>query len=203
MRLSICIPTVIGREEKFDHLYTYIKAQIVKNNLEKDIEIISEKDNKEMSIGKKRDILYNRAKGVFSVQVDDDDWLDSNYIAEVYTRLNANDCVGYIEHCTINGEESLSKISIECKEWKELQPHQNSKFKYFRTPFFKTPIRTELCKRVGVNDMRYSEDHDFSKRIFPFLMTESFINKPMYFYSANSLTREQHNLRYGIVQPKR
>lgn len=203
MRLSICIPTVKGREEIFSGLYVFLSAQITRLNLEKEVEIITEKDNKEISIGKKRDILYRKSKGLFSVQIDDDDWTDQNFVQKVYSVLNKDiDCVGYIEHCTINGKEQLSKISVSCKNWYELKTPIDG-FTYFRTPFFKSPIKTEICRKVGVADMRFGEDHHFSKRIFPLLSKEVFINEKMYFYSANSLTRDQHNLRYGIIQPKR
>lgn len=195
MRLSICIPTIVGREEQFTRLYTELDNQIKLARLEHDIEIISEKDNKEISIGAKRDILYKRAKGKYCVHIDDDDLIVDDYIQTVYEHLNGVDCIGYVERCIINGQVQYSKISNEFLEW---ETKEENGFHYKRTPFFKTPILTEICQRVGVEDMRFGEDHDFARRVKPHLKIEIFINKVMYLYSANSLTAEQHKERYGL-----
>lgn len=197
--LTICIPTVEGRHEQFDNLIFKLRNQHDSVSTS-DVEILSYKDNKEISIGEKRNRLYNYAQGLFTVMLDDDDDIPDDYISTTIEAIKSNpdvDCIGYVERCVINGVTQYSKISNIYPEW--ATPNNDSQFNYHRTPFFKVPIKTELCKQVGVANLRFGEDHDFAKRIKPLLKTETFIDKVMYYYTANSLTPEQHKERYGIL----
>ena len=195
MNLSILIPTVNGREAQFEKLYDFISSQIGKLP----IEILHFKDNKQLSIGTKRNELYKMARGLFSVMIDDDDMVSPDYCQTINEVIESNqmDCIGYFESCLINGEKKKSVISLKCKEWQSHESPVNG-FHFNRNPFFKVPIKTDICQKVGVKDMRYAEDHDFAIRIYPHLQKEYFIYKEMYFYSANSLTATEHKNRYGI-----
>lgn len=196
--LSIQIPTVVGREKSFNDLYAFINYQITKHRLQDDVEVIYQKDNKQMSIGDKRQALYLMADAEYSVQIDDDDYVHNDYVKLICDQLTwlkdtkrpLPDCIGYYEKCYINGVESESTISNKYFDWAEL-----SNGNHIRTPFFKTPIKTEICLQVGVNDMRFGEDHDFARRIKPLLINEVFIYEYMYIYRHVSTP---HNERYGI-----
>lgn len=199
MKLTIAIPTVIGREAQFEALQAELFIQRKVYGFVNSVEIISLCDNKEISIGAKRQKLYEMAKGEYTVQIDDDDWIAPTYIEDVMKALLYNlDCIGYVERCIINGKTMYSKISNEFADWATVSPNEIDGFHYQRTPFFKVPIKTSICLQVGVNDLRFGEDHDFARRIKPKLITEVFIPKALYYYTADSLTPEQHNERYGI-----
>ena len=194
-KLCICIPTVVGREPQFEYLFNKIGNQVRDLNLTDEIDCVVFKDNKEISIGMKRDRMYKMSKAYFTVQIDDDDDVADDYIKTVYDTIVANpdvDCIGYMERCVMDGVTKYSKISLECNEWRTLPDG------YERTPFFKVPIRTAVCQRVGVADMRFGEDHDFANRIKEHLKSEVFIDKALYYYTGNSLTAEQHKERYGL-----
>jgi glycosyltransferase involved in cell wall biosynthesis len=195
-RLTICVPTVIGREEVCNKLLDEINKQIAENKLEKEIEVILDKDNKEVSIGAKRQRMYSAAKGIFAVQLDDDDWIAPDYIKLCYEgTLKDVDCIGYHEFCTFDGiKPKLSDFSIKYPAWKEYNYPLNG-FSHVRTPFCKSPIKTDICKKVGVKDMRFGEDHDFAIRVYPLLKKEHYINKAMYFYRYKT---EEHKKKYGI-----
>lgn len=198
IKLSILIPTIPERSWQFGILLNSIERQIKELNTNEVEVIYNDAPKGEISIGLKRDNLYKLAEGVYSVQIDDDDLVSVEYIKTVLAAISdGKDCIGYIENCVINGEHKKSLLSLSCKEWKEFKTPIEC-FTYHRTPFFKTPIKTELCVQTGVKDLRFGEDHDFAKRIYPLLKTETFINKEMYFYSANSLTENEHKERYGI-----
>jgi glycosyltransferase involved in cell wall biosynthesis len=196
VRLSICIPTVKGREKTFESLYREICLQIEQHNLKKEVQVVVEKDNKEISIGAKRDKMYKKAKGLFSVQIDDDDFIPKDYVKTIYdATFHKVDCIGYHEYCTFDGgRPQKSDFSLKHKMWRDFNPPKNG-FHHARTPFCKTPILTKICQKVGVKDMRFGEDHDFAVRVFPFLKTEHYINRTMYFYRYKT---EIHNQKYGI-----
>lgn len=200
MILSICIPSVIGREAGLNRLLAHLQKQVADNGLENEVEIITDVDNKEVSIGAKRDRMYRACKGKYAVQIDDDDWVADDFVKEVRrAAMSGCDCIGYQEHCLMDGAVKMSDFSLRYNAWQEYRNGPNKfGFNHLRTPFTKTPILTEICRRVGVSDSRFGEDHDFAKRVHPYLKSEEYINKVMYYYTSNSLTRKQHNERYGI-----
>ena len=57
-----------------------IYSQIGDLKAESKVEVIVICDNKEISIGEKRNRLYTAASGEFSVQIDDDDDVAGNYV---------------------------------------------------------------------------------------------------------------------------
>ena len=201
--LSILIPTIPEREKQFKAITAKLINQAFLCGSKDEVEFVfNSKPKGTISIGLKRDEMYKKAKGLFAVQIDDDDDVPDYFVETILRTIKNNssvDCIGYYERCLINGVKKRSKISVLSKEWRENKIPING-VDYLRTPFFKTPIKTELCQKTGVLDMRFGEDHDFAKRIFPLLKSESFINKVMYFYTANSLTQQQHKERYGITE---
>jgi len=199
--LSVLMPTVYGREEQLSSLLGELHRQIIQFDLEGQVEILTEIDNKEMTIGEKRDRLYLKAKGLYSVQIDDDDMVNGTYLKDVIEACKKGaDCVGYLESVIMDGIEYSSIISLVNAKWETFPTTKEGLVKYLRTPFFKVPIKTSICQIVGVQHMRYGEDHDFAIRIKPLLNTEVYIGKTMYFYESQTLTKEQHNKRYGITK---
>lgn len=204
--LSICIPTIVTREQQFNKLYSEIERQIKAGGYENKVQLIFECDNKEISIGAKRQLLLNRSEGLYNVQIDDDDWIAEDYIETIIQRIvfdnTVYDCIGYYEKCVFENRVEYSSLSIESKSWRTLNPAQftrygSPKINHLRTPFCKTPILTSICKKVGYSDMRFGEDHDFAKRVYPFLESELFIIKEMYIYQYK---QEEHFKKYGIVR---
>ena len=193
MKLSILIATIEERAEMFNALVSEIEKQVTK-----DVEILSLCDNKEMSIGTKRDKLYNMANGEYSVMIDDDDSISKDYVKLVIPALKTKpDCVGYKEWVNFNGVNRGSIFSLKFKEWENCKPVRHGIW-YHRTPFCKTPIKTEICRKVGVKDMRFAEDHDFAKRVYPYLKTEVFIDEFLYFYQTMPMDAATIAKRYGI-----
>lgn len=196
MRLTIAIPSIVERQSEFEKRKSYIEKQIAVNGLEKEVELIYLIDNREMTIGEKRERLYSMAKGEYCVQIDDDDKVPSNYVYNVWLATHAKvDCIGYLEEVLIGGRVFRSKHSIAYQKWEDV-PTAPDGIRFRRTPFCKTPIRTELCRKAGVPHLRFAEDEGFANRIRPMLNTEIFINDIMYIYQAPNLTRSEMRRRY-------
>jgi len=195
--LSLCIPTVFGREVQFNKLLNELQRQMAEDTLQGIVEIIVNKDNKEISIGHKRQLMYEKCNGIYSVQIDDDDMVSGEYLKTIITAcLNDDDCIGYIENCNINGIISKSLIGCQYSNWIENLKTKEFGCTRFRTPFFKIPIKTQFCLETKVNDIRFGEDVDFATRIYPLIKSMTFIPEEMYFYIYK--TEKTHNERYGI-----
>lgn len=197
MLLSILIPTTIDRREQFIKLKSELKRQIVEGGFVDSVEIKSCEDNKEISVGQKRNMLYAAANGKYSVQWDSDDWIHPDGIKIILQAAKeGKDCITYKEHCTMDGEAKFSNFSLQYTDWNgEGNNILSDGFHFQRTPFFKTPILTSICQQVGVADMRYGEDHDFARKIKSLLKTETHIDEFIYLYQHAST---EFNERYGI-----
>lgn len=191
--LTIAIPTIESRYKQFNELFAYLENQIEHWNLKYKVELIYESDNKEISIGAKRQKLIDKASGKYLVMIDDDDWVASDYVIDIVNACDSDsDCIGYLEECVFDGKrKAVSCISRQYNRW----ANNVGIYNYVRSPFFKIPIKTEICKQVGCGDLRFGEDSDFATRIYPHIKSECFINKKLYFYRYNN---EEFNSKYGI-----
>ncbi len=207
-KLSILIPTVVGREEQVTRLENKLCLLIKPHTgfirtintiygcFNNDVEIIFFKDNKEMTIGEKRELLYKEANGLYSLQIDDDDDIADNGIELILDAIKNNpgvDCITYRENCMMNGKYYSSNHSLKYDDWAD----KFDGFDYVRTPFYKDVIRTDIAKSVPFEHIRYGEDHAWARTLKPHLKTEAHIDEEIYFYIHNS-TPEKHNERYGI-----
>lgn len=194
--LTIMIPTTIDRDEMYEKLVAELVNQMAELRLElnKDIEIVSIRDNKEISVGLKRQRLLEMAKGIWVVGFDSDDFPHPDYIHDIwnvlYTKPNI-DHVGFLEDCTIDGEKSLSIFSIRHKQWAE----NMDGYDHVRCANPKSVIRRTKALQVGYQDLRFGEDRIFSEAVTPLLDSEIFIDKPLYNYIHVSTS---FNERYGV-----
>jgi len=192
--LSILIPTVLERSERFIRLKNFIDSQIKEYDLNGLVEVLFIQDNKELTIGEKRNRLYRMANGVYSWQIDDDDSIHHQAIPLIVDELMGEDCdcVGFKELCIFDGKRvESSNFSIKYGGWAD----NVDGFNHVRTPFFKTPIKTRLCLQCPVPPIRFGEDHAFAQAIYPLLQKENYIDDFIYWYLHND---SPHNQRYGI-----
>ena len=192
--LTIMLPTTIDRREQFAKLLEEIKRQIVANKYEDIVEVVINEDNKEISIGKKRQELLEASSGKWVVGIDSDDWISEDYLHDIVMALKNNtqiDHVGFLEDCDINGEKSLSIFSIRHKHWAE----NFDGYDHIRCANPKSVILREKALMVGFEDSRFGEDRIFSEAVTSLLTSEIFIEKSLYLYRHIST---EHNERYGI-----
>ena len=193
--LSILIPTVVGREKQYKHLLNRImKSGNGFDILSGRVEYIKFCDNKEITIGEKRERLYQMANGLYSWQIDDDDELAPNAIELILNAIKSNPeipCITFREKCMMNGVYKSSNHSIRYYQWMDNQDG----FDYVRSPFYKDVIRTDIAKSVPFPHIRYNEDEQWSKALKPFLTDEIHINEELYHYIYNETN---HNERYGL-----
>lgn len=211
--LSLLIPTVVGRENSAAALRKMIIEQVsgedsflfqlasatpregMVGRMELgEVEILDYKDNKEMTIGEKRELLYAAANGLYSWQIDDDDSIADDAISLILQAIKENpvvDCVTFCENCMMNGEYKSSNHSLVYEKWQD----NFDGYDYVRCPFYKDVIRTEIAQSVPFPKIRYNEDEQWSMALRPHLKTEYHIDKEIYYYLYNETN---HNERYGI-----
>ena len=177
-KLSILICNLGRRKELLNRLLNILCPQVCKYSDQ--IEVLIETDNGEMIIGKKRNILINKAQGEYCAFIDDDDTVSEDYIDSIMNALKENpDVVGITGLITENGRNP--KIFIHSLQYDTWFEKDN---RYYRNNNHLNPIKLEYAKQVPFPEINHGEDHDYSKRIHSLLKgkKEVFLDLPIYFY---------------------
>lgn len=195
MTLSILIATVKERESDFKILENEFKHQIITHKLQGQVDILSLSDNKEISIGAKRQQLLESAIGEYIAYFDDDDFPYPIFLLEIMQALKESpDCVGMLIHMTTNGQKPQTCChSLKYKQWAD----RKDGYDYVRNVTHFNPVRRLLALQVGFKDMRFGEDKEYSDRLTPLCKTEIFINKKLFHYRYKQ--HQNHNQKYGIT----
>jgi glycosyltransferase involved in cell wall biosynthesis len=188
MKLSILICSVdrVERQENLNKLIHEINHQICSNYAEEIVEVLIEKDNGEMSVGGKRNILIEKAQGEYICFIDDDDFISKNYLNLILQNLTKDILLIRIEHL-INGVKSeciQPSLYIDYLKTKESV--------YCANHFHLCPHKKSISKLVKFKELNFSEDIDYSQRMIPFVSSYDLITEALYIYNDNiekSLTR--------------
>lgn len=179
MRLSILVCTLVSRKQLLEELLIRLSSQLEARD---NVEIVIKEDNGEMTIGDKRNLLLDEARGKYVAFVDDDDLVAPDYVDKVIkATLNEPDCCGIEGMVTFDGGVSKKFVhSIQYKNWYE---HGGV---YYRCPNHLSPVKTELARQVRFPGRSMGEDQDYSMRLLPLLKTEEYIEGILYYYRYRS-----------------
>lgn len=178
---SILIPTLDSRTEIFTELYKELLKQIEEHKLYHKVEVLFFKDNKQHTVGDKRNALITVAKGKYTSFIDDDDQIHKNYVKMIYNKLLKNpDCVSLTGLISIDGKKEKKFIhSLKYKRWFELWGV------YYRPPNHLNPIKKEITSKFKFINKNNGEDKQWSMEIQKYgaLKTQEEIEEPYYFYN--------------------
>lgn len=193
--LSILIATQPSRGASFDRLLRMLSAQAA----DKPVEIIGDSMDA-TSTGAKRNRLLDRAVGDYIAFVDDDDLVSDDYVDKVLAA-----CAQGPDCCSIGGwvtfDERPRKMfwnSLSFNEWGE------DRDKFYRTPNHLNAVKRELALKARFPDLTIGEDHEYSRRLYPYLHSEIEIPGALYYYFCEPRVRAQaSNLRFLLKWPTR
>lgn len=188
MQLSILIPSLESRTDMLATLKADFFRQIIACNAIDDVEVLTEIDNGEMSIGTKRNILLSKASGKYLCFHDDDDAPASTYIEKIIKCISS-DC----DNCSMTGvitwdgqNPELFEHSIKYKEYKT--NFTTSAIRYERYPNHLNVIKSSIAKQFKFPEISHGEDTDWATQIFRsgLLKNETVINGVLYHYDYNT-----------------
>lgn len=192
---QILIATIHERFDMFDSLFLELNRQIDELGFGKEVEVLFDADDKQKSIGKKRQDLLEKSTAKYINYFDDDDYPYPYYIKDIYEALQKEcDCVGFTISMTTNGENpQVCCHSIRYPQW----DNNKDGYDYVRNCTHFNIVKRELAIQVGFNqDMRFGEDKDYSDRLTPLCKYEIFIDKPIFYYRYSN--KIEHSKKYGI-----
>ena len=186
-KLSILIPTLEDRKESLAGLRAELDRQVGKRN----VEVLHLSDNRQMSIGQKRNMLLNQSQGEYVAFVDDDDMVFPDYVDKVLNALVKNpDCTSLTGEIVFSDGYSRPFIhSLRYTQW--IDDHGNKV--YYRPPNHLNAVRRSIALQVGFPPWNSGEDRSFSMGIRHHLKTEQWIDGCIYTYRCRKTFEETHN----------
>jgi len=182
--LSILIATLESRRDQFAHIFGRLTAQVRAAALTGEIEILSLCDNREASIGTKRNRLIGQARGHFVAFVDDDDDVSDDYISKISAIIRGHpeiDCIGIKSIITFRGSHP-QEMTYSLR----YDDYFSRGHSYFRPPHHQNPMLRSVALKYPYLDASYAEDAEWALRLrrSRALRREEFIDTPLYFYKA-------------------
>ena len=158
------------------------------------VEYIALSDNKEISIGAKRQKLLELASGEFVVFFDDDDAPSPDYVRNILDAITPDiDCIGMNVYMTTNGKNPQKCCHrLKYKHW----ANKVDGWDYVRNITHFNPVLRSVALRVGFKDLRFGEDKLYSDGVSALLTKEAYITEPLFHYRYTNTTK--HNEKYGI-----
>lgn len=187
MTLSILICTVEYRKPFFNRLMALLKPMIEGFD---DVEIVYKSDFALMSIGEKRNYLVNDAKGEYSVFIDDDDLVDSQYLKYVMPILREGKVDGVGFKGLIYHNNRLDREFIHKHGQEFVNP--DDKTPYLRPLNHLNPVRTSIMKQISFLNISHGEDTNYATRLAEsgLIKETAFIDRCLYFYYHRSQKTE-------------
>lgn len=183
-KISILIPSIVERSDSFKALKFDLQQQRSKLENPLDIQILTLVDNKERSIGFKRNWLVEHAAGEYMCFIDDDDIVHEKYIEILLAATKTGaDCCSFIGEYFQDGKfDRLFYHSLKYNRW------YDDALGYYRYPNHLNCIKRDLVKDIFFPETNFGEDHNWSTTVHSLgrLQTEAEIPMPIYKYMFKS-----------------
>lgn len=183
--LSILIPSIRNRVPMLLPLWDKLQSQATD-----EVEILALMDNKQRSIGMKRDALVQAAQGQFVAFVDDDDDVADTYCQDILVAIKQNpfvDVIAFPTICVVEDHEPVTirhGLEFENTEWNAPNPT--------RKPWCCHPWRADWAKIARFPDINYGEDAEWVGKIIRVAKEQAKIDNPLYRYTYRRNISEAH-----------
>jgi hypothetical protein len=187
--LSILIPATPRRLlTHLPVLMNKLEGQIAALNEPQAVEILTFLDNRQRSIGEKRDGLVQLSRGKFVAFCDDDDDVADDYLASLVQAINqANERVSVItfdQRVIVNGVEAICSFSLA---------HPNEPFKqptFRRNAWHVCAWRGEMARKVRFPVSNYGEDWAWARHLVLEAIGEIHISRVLHTYRYDERVSE-------------
>jgi len=174
MKLSILTPTIPTRASQVAKLQEKIQSQI--GNLP--VEHLVFCDNRQRSIGAKRQALVDIARGQYVAFVDDDDDISDDYVSSILIAIGHNpDVVTFRQRAIYNGLESDVHFGVN-----NLDGKFNAGGITFRAPWHVCAWKRDVVAGCLFGESNYGEDLIWCEQARKRIKTASHIDLTLHTY---------------------
>ncbi len=184
MTLSILIPSVPSRRHRAAVLFDKLTKQAEGYS----VEVLMLLDNKQRSIGKKREALVQISKGDWIAFVDDDDDVSEDYVSSIMQHATRNNLGKVIVFETLVTLDSLP--GVICQHGMEFENEDYSRQGFKRKPWHMHAMPGSFARRCEFPDTNYGEDWPWCEMVLGYVYDQVKIDKVLYHYRFNSVLTE-------------
>ena len=185
--LTVCIPY-----RNKDALF-YNRLIVVLNKYAEGypVQFMSLPNDGTRSIGQYRQQLLDNVDTPYICFIDADDEVNPSYFKEVFKGIEQGaDAIGFTGLITTDGKNPHT-FEHSCRYDKWFDKRIKGRVFYYRPINHLNPIKTEIARQIGYNDLKHGEDYDYSLRLAKSGLInhedEYFIHgQPMYYYRYRS-----------------
>lgn len=173
------------RAATYNKLIAELQKQITEAKAIDRIQIITDTDEGNKTVGAKRNNVVNLAEGQYISFIDDDDMVTPIYVSSVLKALKSEpdvvELVGYIPHYDLPFIHNLN-----------CGGHFKKDGIQYRTPNHLNTIKTRIAKQVPYKEISHGEDQDYSVRLWSsgLMKSEQLIGERMYVYQFDPVKSE-------------
>ena len=195
IKLTVGIPTLPNRTRMYlEPLYAKLMNQI---GNEKDIEVLAIMDNRVMSIGRKRTLLFLAAQGEYTCIIDDDDDVTDDFISTLRSTITKDlnvDVICYDQEANMNGRIWTDKTSLDYNQvhpFDQMQTDQNGNtIPCKRPPWHWCAWNTKFARQFPFGDSNSQEDTVFVKNAIKKAKTQVVLDKTICKYRWSPTTSQ-------------
>lgn len=188
MKWQILILTMPDRHEFLAQLLSLLYPQMFALGLRRssEIEVLIKADDHEMPVGDRRELLRQKATAEYINFIDDDDLIASNYVAEIFKRLDGVDQVGF-EVKAYSGNVEMANPTYHSLRYGAWINPENGRVgdpqAYCRDISHICPMRREIAMLEKLEG-GFGEDCRWANRLRGHgrVKTEHYIDQVMYYY---------------------
>lgn len=156
-------------------------------NAEGKVQICSLCDDRQMSIGQKRNLLIQLATGKYVAFIDDDDMIHRDYLRVILRSLELDpDVVGIVGEITMR---IPNRGTVKRRFYHTISNsvYRTSQRGYERPPNHLNPMKREIAARFEFVNKSFGEDTDWAMRICKakVLQSEVMNDNILYYYNYN------------------
>ena len=155
---SVLIPTIPGREQSLQSLLASLREKVERIAPHLRVEYSIAFDNREKSIGRKRQELLQAAKGRYMSFIDDDDQITDAYIEDLRDTI-----AGGFHVMRLRGQIQQFTFTHSLENTLSGKMAQGEVF--LRPPNHLNPMMTDVAKMIPFGDATRGEDLDWTIRL--------------------------------------
>lgn len=178
---TIAILTVPGREKFLERLMGVLEPQVE----DQPIEIITLKDNREKSIGEKRQMALEMCVTEYISFIDDDDLVSARYCELIMEELKHRPYgVGFRGIITGRNNVAYEFVHKAHLPYSQKPENYGGTLVYTRPLNHLNPVMTSIAQEIGFKSISMGEDMDYSMRLDKsgLIKDNVFIDQFLYFY---------------------
>ena len=201
-KLSILICTLKERSSLLHRLLKSLNRQCLK--FPGQVEILTEFDDRERTIGAKRNALLDRAVGDYVVYVDDDDRVSDDYIEEMLRGIETGkDAVCVQGTFTINGDQTTESPFIDTPYGPHTVSVVAGRQQFLRGLQHLDAIKREIAQSVQFPDSSFTEDYTWGTDLERLKLVKTWhsIDHPVYFYDFWDNKPANGKCNLAVVMP--